>query len=268
MAKISVPAEELIPGPIGYRVQVVDYDSTTRRFNGAHDLPPAYAAEPAGWQRGDPTIVGNRRFHAQNVYALVMKTLARFEFALGRRVGWSFKTHQLKVAPNGMLDANAFYSPRRGGARLRLFPGRSGATVYTCLSHDIVVHETTHALLDALRERYLDPSSPDQAAFHEGFADVIALLSVFSQPELIRTMLLAGARTSAPRALIDQERRDRGGAPARARCSAWPSRWARRSRACAAGRSGTARARRPIRRTSPSRSSTSRTGAARSWWPR
>ncbi len=54
MAKIAVPAEDLIPGPIGYRVQVVDYDSTTRRFNGAHDLPDSLAAEPPGLGKGRP----------------------------------------------------------------------------------------------------------------------------------------------------------------------------------------------------------------------
>jgi hypothetical protein len=197
MAKIAVPAEPLIRGPIGYRVQVVDYDATGRRFHGAHDLPERFEDEPPAWQKGDARIVGDRRFHAQNTYALVMKTLARFEFALGRRVGWSFKVHQLKVAPNGMLDANAFYSPHEEGLVFGYFPGRSGGTVHTCLSHDIVVHETAHALIDGLRERYLDPSSPDQAAFHEGFADVIALLSVFSQPELIRKLLLPRSRAGA-----------------------------------------------------------------------
>ena len=205
MAKIAVPAEDLIPGPIGYRVQVVDYDSTTRRFNGAHDLPDSLANEPPAWAKGDARILDDFRFHAQNVYALVMKTLARFEFALGRRVGWSFRTHQLKVSPHGMLDANAFYSPREEGLVFGYFAGASGETVYTCLSHDVVVHETTHALIDALRERYLDPSSPDQAAFHEGFADVIAILSVFSQPEMVRMLLAPPAKKGAAAALIDKE---------------------------------------------------------------
>lgn len=204
MARIAVPAEDLIPGPIGYRVQVVDYDASSGRFNGAHALPASYADEPAAWRRGDPRIVGDHRFHAQNVYALVMKTLARFEFALGRRVGWSFDTHQLKVAPHGFLDANAFYTPQEEGLVFGYFPGRQGDTVYTCLSHDVVVHETTHALIDALRERYLDPSSPDQAAFHEGLADVIALLSVFSQPEILQTLLLGQRTVTASPALIDR----------------------------------------------------------------
>lgn len=195
MARIDVPAEELAPGPIGYRVQVVDYDGARQKFNGSHELPGVHDKEPRAWVDGDPKILNQFRFHAQNVYALVMKTLARFEYALGRRIPWSprsFKSHQLKVAPHGMADANAFYNPEIEGLVFGYFNGASGERVYTCLSQDIVVHETTHALLDALRERYMDPSSPDQAAFHEGFSDVIALLSVLSQREVVEYLLLGG----------------------------------------------------------------------------
>jgi hypothetical protein len=204
MSRLRVPEELLSPGPMGYRVQVVDYDATGEQFHGAHVLPMTAEDEPAAWAEGRHEILTDYRFHAQNVYALVMKTLARFEYALGRRVGWSFRTHQLKVAPHGMLDANAFYSPEAEGLVFGYFPGLSGATVHTCLSHDVVVHETTHALLDALRQRYLDPSSPDQAAFHEGFADVIALLSVFAQQGLIAELLRRGrtVRRRVPRDMI------------------------------------------------------------------
>jgi hypothetical protein len=204
MATIEVPAEDLDPGPIGYRVQIVDYDGAEQRFVGSHQLPASQQEEPKSWRDGDPRILKDFRFHAQNAYALVMKTLARFEFALGRRIPWSFGTHQLKVAPHGMADANAFYNPAIEGLVFGYFDGFSGARVQTCLSHDIVVHETTHALLDALRERYMDPSSPDQAAFHEGFSDVIALLSVFSQPEVVQYLLLEGAEPARKEQFISR----------------------------------------------------------------
>src|SRR5262245_20654546 len=97
MATIDVPAEDLRVGPMGYRVQIADYDATRRLFHGSHSLPASVEKEPKSWRDGDPKIQADLRFHAQNTYALVMKTLARFEFALGRRIPWSFKTHQLKV---------------------------------------------------------------------------------------------------------------------------------------------------------------------------
>src|SRR5688572_8605947 len=83
MSKVAVPAEILAAGPRGYRVHVIDYDSTTGRYHGEHVLPATYEDEPAAWKTGAPSILDDYRFHAQNVYALVMKTLARFEFALG-----------------------------------------------------------------------------------------------------------------------------------------------------------------------------------------
>jgi hypothetical protein len=206
MSRIQIPHEDLAPGPIGYRVQVVDFDATDGRFHGSHVLPSRVDDEPLAWTSGLPEIMTDYRFHAQNVYALVMKTLARFERALGRRVGWSFRTHQLKVAPHGMLDANAFYTQSSEGLVFGYFMGLRGKAVFTCLSHDVVVHETTHALLDGLRKRYLDPSSPDQAAFHEGFSDVIALLSVFSQTELVQELLSRGRtkKSGVPRDMIHE----------------------------------------------------------------
>ena len=61
-----------------------------------------------------------------------MRTLARFKFALGRRVGWSFPGHQLKVAPHAFADANAFYSARDESLMFGYFPGRQD-TIFSCL---------------------------------------------------------------------------------------------------------------------------------------
>ena len=189
-AIVEVPAEELAPGPWGYRVHVVDYDSST----GSLYRPVKYQPLKEG-RDGDPfadatdaQLLASPNFHAQNVYAIAMRILARFEFALGRRVSWAFYGHQIKVAPHAFADANAFYSERDQALMFGYFPGRK-RMVFCCLSHDIVAHETTHALLDGLRERYTDPSSPEQAAFHEGFADVVALLSVFALPNIVKTII-------------------------------------------------------------------------------
>jgi len=183
-ARVDVPAEELAPGPSGHRVQVIDYDSSNNTLY-----------KPAKLTDGDPyetvtdaQLLSDPGFHAQNVYAIVMRTLARFEFALGRRVSWGFNGHQIKVAPHAFADANAFYSEQDRALMFGYFQGQKNL-VFSCLSHDVVAHETTHALVDGLRERYTDPSSPEQAAFHEGFADVVALLSIFSLPAVVETVI-------------------------------------------------------------------------------
>jgi hypothetical protein len=60
-----------------------------------------------------------------------------------------------------------------------------GSRVYTCLSHDIVAHETTHAVLDGMHRRFTEPSNPDVLGFHEAFADIVALLQHFTIPEIL-----------------------------------------------------------------------------------
>jgi hypothetical protein len=184
--KAELPAEELLPGPTGYRVKVIDYDVSTDTLYvpavvGAHtdcyDIPT------------DDQLLNDPRFHAQNVYAIVMRTLARFEKALGRRVKWGCDGHQLHVVPHAFAEPNAFYSRADRSLFFGYFRGRDGKIIYTCLSHDVIAHETTHAILDGLRSRFFEPSSPDQAAFHEGFADIVSMLSVFSLRDVVEAML-------------------------------------------------------------------------------
>jgi hypothetical protein len=181
---VAVPWEELDDGPVGHRVSVVDYDATTRTL-----YRPAKVADgdfPA--PRSDRAILEDPGFHALNAYALVMRTLGRFEYALGRRVSWGFPSHQLKLVPHAFEEANAFYSREAEALLFGYYRGANGLR-FMCLSHDIVVHETTHALLDGLRGRFMKPSSPDQAAFHEAFADIVALLSVFSHGEVLDRLI-------------------------------------------------------------------------------
>lgn len=194
--QVDVPAEEIAPGPRGYRVHVIDYDTSSDVLYQPIHYPSiqrgSYVDPFARYVADKPDsdwILTEPRFHQQNVYAIVMKTLARFEFALGRRVSWGFRGHQIHIAPHAFADANAFYSKEDQALVFGYFRGSSGQIVFSCLSHDVVAHEATHAILDGLRNRYTDPSSPEQAGFHEGFADVVALLSVFSLRDVVGTLL-------------------------------------------------------------------------------
>jgi hypothetical protein len=233
-ATIPVPADRLEPGPRSHRFQVIDYDATARIL-----LPPARLTA-GGWQTGDwgwvepdpfrdrsdAALLSDPAFHAQNTYAIAARTLAVFESAIGRRLNWGFLGHELYLVPHAMAEANAYYAddvravlfgymPARARRGARNGPGlriaRSGRldpdAVYTCLSHDVIAHETTHAVLDGLRPRFLMPGLPDQPAFHEGLADIVALLSVFSMTEVVRSLLgqadLEGR--IADRTVTDQE---------------------------------------------------------------
>jgi hypothetical protein len=189
---MSVPYERLDPGPVGRLVAVVDYDSSNDRYYPSVDLE---TAELLGRGGVDPSDV-DPRFHQQMVYATVMSTIERFETALGRTIRWPWTGSatkgalgdRLRIYPHAMQEANAYYDRRLRGLLFGYFaadetdPGRNlpGQIVYTCLSHDIVAHETTHALLDSVQPYYLERTGPDAPAFHEAFSDVIALLGHFT----------------------------------------------------------------------------------------
>ena len=188
-AQVPVPIDLFAPGPWGHRVHVIDYDATRRWYEAPVSFVPTFEFDDAFVGADDNTLLTNSAFHAQNVYAIASRTLAVFEQALGRRSPWSFAGHALVLAPHAFVEQNAYYSDDDQALLFGYFPGSGDETVYTCLSHDIVAHETTHAVLDGLRRRYLEPSLPDQPAFHEAFADIVALLSVFSVVEVVQRLL-------------------------------------------------------------------------------
>ncbi|MEA2596964.1 MAG: hypothetical protein QOF01_3433 [Thermomicrobiales bacterium] len=101
---------------------------------------------------------------------------------------------RLRVYPHALREANAYYSPQKRALLFGYFPATDddsgmhypGGMVFTCLSHDIIAHETTHALLDGMHPYFNEPSNEDVWAFHEAFADIIALFQHFTFPEVLR----------------------------------------------------------------------------------
>jgi hypothetical protein len=201
VAIINVPYEPLAPGPTGALFRVDPHDvETGERYR---QLDPE--SREVLIRSGRTPSPADPRFHQQMVYAVCSAVYATFRSALGRHIAWGFERSdgetdsgrrrtQLVLRPHGGLRQNACYDPRAGELRFGYYEagesveGRNvpGGYVFTCLSHDIVAHEVTHALLDGLRTRFSLPTGPDVLGFHEGFADLVALLQHFSYPDVVR----------------------------------------------------------------------------------
>ena len=186
----------------GEYLEIDDVDATGHRYD-AVDLDDPRLLAQDGWAPSE----GNPHFHQQMVYAVAMRTIQYVERALGRPVLWRSRPNpqrpaddgnyvgRLTIQPHAVRQANAFYSPKDVSLkfgyfeadptdRRELFPG---SRVYTCLSYDVVAHETTHAVLDGMFRRFAEPTNPDVLAFHEAFADIVALLQRFSIPSVLES---------------------------------------------------------------------------------
>ena len=196
--------EELGEGPEGEYVKVIDRDPSSD----AVYKPVNLNSKEILASNGLSPSVSNPQFHQQMVYAVAMNTITNFEKAIGRKVMWSSGPRDMKTNPTGFVqklliyphalrDVNAYYSPDRKALLFGYFNATPaevdlampGSLVFSCLSHDIVAHETTHAILDGIFRHYMDTTHPDVGAFHEGFADIVALFQHFTFPETIRNQL-------------------------------------------------------------------------------
>ena len=199
-------------GPTNEYLEVVDYDFPARTFYEPLNLnDPLLLA-----QDGLPAGEGCPQFHQQMVFAVAMYTIRNFERALGRYVFWSrpapkskkgpkrarsYPDHvkRLRIYPHAMREANAYYSPDKAALLFGYFKSPpedgipEGQWVFTCLSQDIVAHETSHAILHGLRKRSVEPVNADSLALHEGFADIVALLQHFTLGKVVEHELARNA---------------------------------------------------------------------------
>ncbi|MBK5332492.1 MAG: hypothetical protein JJD93_11005 [Ilumatobacteraceae bacterium] len=186
-AVLNVEYEPLQPGPIGQRFQVIDFDGSRDRFYEPVDLDDPLVIMTQGLTPSET----EPRFHQQMVYAVASSVWSACEAALGRRIG----AHHggLKIFPHAFYGENAYYDPERTALLFGYFqaddsdPGANlpGQFVFTCLSHDVVAHETTHAVVDRLRPRFNEATNPDVTAFHEAFADLVAIFRHFTLDQVL-----------------------------------------------------------------------------------
>lgn len=197
---INVPFEPLTAGPCGSLFRVEHRNTQLGLEYRRADLDERGVLIANGYEPSpsDP------RFHQQMVYAVSSNVYLAFKLALGRDPGWGFGNDQkrmpLSLHPHYGEDCNAYYTKKGGqGGEIRFGYFKASATpsdrslpggyVFTCLSHDIISHEVADALLDGLRPCFSLPMSADVPAFHEAFADLVAIFQHFSYREVLITSI-------------------------------------------------------------------------------
>ncbi len=198
-ATIEIPYEKLTPGPVGalFEVDTTDLDTGQKPTESDPDLDGLRVLLANGMTPSD----SNPAFHAQMVYGVASLVHRSFRSALGRQIPWPFPPRdgvtRLRIRPFAGETQNAWYDPNQGTLNFGYFYAHEKPTdgtlprgiVYTALSHDIVCHEMTHAMLDALRSNFVLQTSADMSGFHEGFADLLALFHHFLHRDALHNAL-------------------------------------------------------------------------------
>ncbi|MFN0130073.1 MAG: hypothetical protein ACKV19_25700 [Verrucomicrobiales bacterium] len=218
---LHVPWDDtLTEGPVDEYLEVVDADPASGVFYNPVNLNDPHILA----QDGLPPSESNPQFHQQMVYAVARTTIWHFERALGRVALWSshgsFESRagyqeqfvqRLRIYPHALRDRNAYYSPEKKALLFGYFPvgiksqhNSPGTLVFTCLAHDIIAHETTHALLDGVHPRFNEPMNMDVLAFHEAFADIVALFQHFSYRGVLRDQIMRTRGNLAAEHLLGQ----------------------------------------------------------------
>lgn len=194
-ADVRIPVERLRRGPTGHRFSV-----QIRKWRGTTVSPVALT------QAGDPwrlvstkppqdlrALLDDTRFLAQHVYGVAASTLELFESTLGRRMPWNPEGRLVLKARDAGDATETGYARDINVIRFGSIE-RMGYKVPTALFRDIVAHEVTHAILDGFRPAWADErATMEQLALHEAFADLVAILSVFSSREVVFRELVAAA---------------------------------------------------------------------------
>ena len=191
--------------PKGRVVDVVDYDATADCYYSWVDLDAPDVLAGGGL----PPRVDDPQFHQQMVYAVAMKVVANFERALGRRLDFD---EPLTLLPHAFRGRNAFFHPSTNSIAFGYFradaenPGENlpNQWVFTSMSHDIIAHEMTHALIHHLRPHFFESTNPDVFAFHEAIADIVAIFQHFGFPGVLADAVQRGrADLSQPSELLN-----------------------------------------------------------------
>jgi hypothetical protein len=194
---VGIEEDMFLNGPVSPRVAVLDFDPKSGSLvPGARFVPPEQSDGEGSFAVKKPIKVGDMEASpeaaAVSVFGTVYKTMKMFEEAdgLGRKVRWAFEAPQLLIVPHAGEWANAYYERESHSLQFFYFTSDKGPKIHTCLSQDIVAHETAHALIDGVAQDLYDAISPQSLAIHEALADLSAMICSLRSRELAERVLI------------------------------------------------------------------------------
>lgn len=190
-------------GPTSSRIAVVDYNADAQTLTAPavwDDKKRAFLTP--GKQPIDVGNASDPHFRQVNAWAIVQRTLEFYQSPqiMGRPIPWGCDGNRLIVVPAAGAGENAFYDRDSKSLQFYYF-GESDKLGFTCLSHDIVSHETGHALLDGIRPYYYQHSSVQTTAFHEFVGDLTAIFTALRHNDL-RDLLVKLANSKDEAVLV------------------------------------------------------------------
>lgn len=179
MATVNfIPNDPLAAGgPPPRRIRPPRYPAS--RAAARFDVRPA---APAGLY--EPHTPAFDFWQAQTALVLALRAWRALDGSYVSR--WAGGRTVLPALTNAGDGLNAFYDRES----LQFFTHTlEGRTVHACESVDVVVHESGHAFLDAIRPDLFDVPFVEAAALHEAFADCFALLVALADVRIRRRVL-------------------------------------------------------------------------------
>lgn len=154
------------------------------------DLPPKpnfmnFAIE--GFGGATPELYTLKHQAAMCHYSLVQAINLANSVLKNPLTRWA-KANVLYVQPRAGKQLNAFYDR----VALRFFFAKDPVTnniVFSVNSSDVFLHETGHAILDAIRPDLFNVQAYEVWGFHEAFGDIHALMNIMSHDFVIDFML-------------------------------------------------------------------------------
>jgi hypothetical protein len=193
---ISVPPDQMRPGPADDRMFVVDainkqpYDFPVGPpYTGAHNP----LVRPGPDRHFDHLDVDSREFKCATMYATVRRTLDIFQGYFGRTIPWHFET---RFARMELIPLIEWDNAQSGFGFLEFGFGRkpNGGIDHTspyCENFDVLAHELGHSIIFSevgIPENPADDAI-DYGGFHESCGDLVAIVSVLHFNTIVDRLL-------------------------------------------------------------------------------